>query len=252
MTDNLKSSSTPHPSCDLPVNDQRIYRYMDLWKFIDLLQRKSLYFCRADKLQDEYEGTYSRFQIEEVMIEPLKKRAPTLIAQEMKQIESLRKNFFINCWCMSEIDTHLMWKTHIISCPGLAIQSTYHFLRTSIDMMEVGEYYPIEISIVKYYDQIETGVINWYDGFDAFVNKDVHFHLDNELRALCRFNTTDYSMNHIYIEIHLSTLIESIIVSPGAPGEFVECVRNLMINYGLKDKIVKESRYDQQKNKLSF
>ena len=224
---------------------------MDVWKFIDLLQRKALYFRRADKLQDEYEGTYSRFQVKSKK-EYLLRTVPSLIETEMEHIESLRRNFFINSWCMSEMDKHLMWRSYIASYPGLAIQSTCLLLRQSIDKIEDREYHPIEISKVKYYDQIENGIIAQCDGFDAFINKDRHFHLDNELRALCRFNTTDKSIDHIYIEIDLPTLIESIIVSPGAPAEFVKSVYNLLVTYGLKGIIVKESRYDLQKNKLNF
>jgi hypothetical protein len=33
---------------------------MDVWKFRDLLERKALYFCRADKFEDPLEGTISK------------------------------------------------------------------------------------------------------------------------------------------------------------------------------------------------
>jgi len=39
---------------------------MDLDKFQSLLNAKALYLCRADRLQDRFEGTYSLRQIIEM------------------------------------------------------------------------------------------------------------------------------------------------------------------------------------------
>jgi hypothetical protein len=37
-----------------------LWRYMDLAKFVWMLQRRALYFCRLDALGDPYEGHYTR------------------------------------------------------------------------------------------------------------------------------------------------------------------------------------------------
>ena len=49
-----------HPSFTPPCNNAVLWRYMDFTKFISLLDTSSLFFARADKLGDLFEGTYSR------------------------------------------------------------------------------------------------------------------------------------------------------------------------------------------------
>src|ERR1700730_6754844 len=44
---------------EIPAGNQRIWRYIDLWKFEQMLQTSSLYFRRADKLSDTGEGRLS-------------------------------------------------------------------------------------------------------------------------------------------------------------------------------------------------
>jgi hypothetical protein len=64
MSEFIKLSREPNPSCILPENlDTPVWRYMDLDKFQSLLKEKALYLCRADRLQDRFEGTYSCRQI---------------------------------------------------------------------------------------------------------------------------------------------------------------------------------------------
>ena len=53
------------PYCELPENlDLAVWHYMDYWKFESLIQKRAIYLCRGDKLQDRFEGTYSKRQIQ--------------------------------------------------------------------------------------------------------------------------------------------------------------------------------------------
>lgn len=64
MPDTIKITREPNSSCKLPDDlDTPIWRYMDMYKFQSLLETRALYLCRADLLQDRFEGTYSRHQI---------------------------------------------------------------------------------------------------------------------------------------------------------------------------------------------
>ena len=46
-----------HPSFDSPPDNAVLWRYIDFTKFVSLLDRKALFFVRADKLGDPFEGT---------------------------------------------------------------------------------------------------------------------------------------------------------------------------------------------------
>jgi hypothetical protein len=47
-----------------PKENYKVYKYFDIIKFISLLQRKSLFFCRLDKLEDKFEGSSPKLNIE--------------------------------------------------------------------------------------------------------------------------------------------------------------------------------------------
>ena len=49
-----------HPVFEAPSDpDLFIWRYMDLAKFLSMLQDEALHFARADKMSDEFEGSTS-------------------------------------------------------------------------------------------------------------------------------------------------------------------------------------------------
>ena len=53
-----------------PIKDSTIiWRYLDLAKFLDLLENQFLFFCRADKFSDPLEGSLNRhwYKMEKMM-----------------------------------------------------------------------------------------------------------------------------------------------------------------------------------------
>ena len=54
-----------HPVFHTPDGDAVVWRYMDFTKFVSLLDRRALFFARAHKLGDPFEGTMTRANLEE-------------------------------------------------------------------------------------------------------------------------------------------------------------------------------------------
>ncbi len=46
-----------------PPMDAVLWKYLDFTKFVSLLDKNTLFFVRADKLGDPFEGSYSRMNI---------------------------------------------------------------------------------------------------------------------------------------------------------------------------------------------
>lgn len=44
-----------------------IWRYMDFWKFLNLLETSSIHFSNSESLGDNYEGRLPRFIIEQII-----------------------------------------------------------------------------------------------------------------------------------------------------------------------------------------
>ncbi len=64
----------------------KIWRYLSFTKFVSLLATKSLFFSRADKLNDKFEGSFSDFNVK--LRPTLYKNAPDLL----QQIPTIHKN----------------------------------------------------------------------------------------------------------------------------------------------------------------
>ena len=54
-----------HPIFEKPDNENaKIWRYLDFTKFVSMLEKKALFFVRADKLGDQFEGSFSKANLE--------------------------------------------------------------------------------------------------------------------------------------------------------------------------------------------
>ena len=49
-----------HETFTPPSSDAILWRYMDFTKFVSLLEKQALFFPRADKLGDPFEGSFTK------------------------------------------------------------------------------------------------------------------------------------------------------------------------------------------------
>ncbi len=244
---NFNKNIQPHRNAKLPEDMNRtVWHYMDRWKFKSLIKEKEIYLCRADLLQDKFEGTYSRFQVQEDN-EWLERHGYSEInVQLKKQRIQDRKERFIHCWNMSDYDLDLMWKAYVKSPSGVAIKSTVGRLKELRDQI-IKNYLidcaGLELSTVTYYDQ-EKGSFSVSDGFELFVHKDYHFNLDNEIRIICWYRSGSYP-KFVKIPVNLELLIDRIVISPSSSICTIKQIRNMMVKYGLSKKVIEYSRNDR-------
>lgn len=100
---------SPHPNVV-------IWRYLDRFKFEDIVRNRRLYFRRSDHLDDEMEGRFSeanrRFQTS------LWKRFHEAYPirddpEQQRQInESIRHRVFLNCWHINAHESARMWNLY--------------------------------------------------------------------------------------------------------------------------------------------
>jgi hypothetical protein len=53
-----------HSRYEWPPDDTVIWRYLDFTKFVEMVSSKSLFFSRADKFQDPFEGSLLKKTLE--------------------------------------------------------------------------------------------------------------------------------------------------------------------------------------------
>ena len=79
-----------NPAFQQPDNlDARVWRYMDFFKFVSSLQKSTLYFARADKLDDPFEGSYPKLNVSARMsyAETLEFTSPEVRTNAIKEFQ---------------------------------------------------------------------------------------------------------------------------------------------------------------------
>lgn len=105
-------------TCFEPKANYKIWRYLDLARFLDLLTSSQIYFSRIDKFEDPYEGFV-----------PANDDYLKGIAHLFNYIN---KFYYANCWHINENESAAMWKLYLDSRNGIAIQSTVNRLKKSL------------------------------------------------------------------------------------------------------------------------
>lgn len=239
----MKIQRETYPSCKLPDDlDQPVFRYMDMYKFEYLIQNQSLYLCRADKLQDKFEGTYSREQITDMNDYLAKSGCPDVVKSEEAYRAKTRKDTYISCWCVGSADFDLMWKAYSSKDFAIAIKTTIKKLINICDSNI--EHWPLDISLVTYYDQANGAFIG-YDRLEPYLHKDNHFELDSEIRIINHHSFIPPQPDHIDISINPVELIDEIILKPGSSPQQLNDLIKILKKNGLNNIPVSFSRDDR-------
>lgn len=237
-----------HPVFEKPKNENaKIWRYMDFTKFVSLLDKSALFFTRADRLGDPFEGSYSRANIK-LRPEVYKEKIPLNQLENLSQFyKILIKHTAINCWHLSEYES-AMWNLYLKSNKGIAIRSTFDLLKTSLK----DENHDVFIGKVKYID-FEKDWMPEGNTLYPFVHKRKSFEHEKELRAIIqgfrykKNGKLDWSKplfdDGIYVQLDLDVLIDKIYLAPASPKWLFELVKSITKKYKL-DKDVLQSSLD--------
>jgi hypothetical protein len=166
---------------EVPAGDQRIWRYIDLWKFEHLLQNSSLYFRRADKLSDTGEGRLSAQGVRgtsasEIAFKAAYKIAPQSQVVDVAAHETTRSCMFINCWNVGDAESARMWAEYTTGPKSVAISTTFARLTQLLPTKE------LIVSRVKYLDDTTPRCEFFHT--TPFFYKDKRFSFENELRLV--------------------------------------------------------------------
>ena len=115
-----------------PEDSSRVWRYMDLPKFANILVEKALHFTRASKLRegsDRFEGVWPEANIRDVR-EEVRNMANEWVADESicnleRFYTELAEKTYINCWHINDDKSYAMWKAYAAGGPGIEISTTF-------------------------------------------------------------------------------------------------------------------------------
>lgn len=241
-------------------DDQSIWRFLDLAQFIDVLDRKSLFFARVDTLLDPFGGPGDAGDAGAGSLQALPEEVMRLAeqaatppprmgrlerwwarkAQESEQ-DNLVKTIrgyqlpalvWASCWHAAGAQQMALWKSYHAAAKQIAIRSTIGKLRSSV---AAGTPLSLTIGFVRYLDQASLAEVT--DPTQRALAKSDTLAYEQEVRAILTrtAGSGDGCLGRgCSVEIDPAATIEQVAVSPAADMWFHDVVRQVMRTYGLQ------------------
>ena len=256
------------PGICRPEPTDTLWRYLSFEKFAILLSTKSLYFATANQFkdQDPFEGYVPPLimKLHEQHIQRLGKAGSQTI---LKLWEAWREWVMCSCWHRGNHESIAMWERERYSRhnSGIAIKTTMQRLDDSFTREEGID---VHIGKIKYIDHedldVPPDILNMNTIYTPFFYKRKAFESEKEVRAIIdaspyierRFyrvkegfsltpeefdlrtlkrkmrspkNNEDKGKN---LCVNLKTLIDEVIVAPGAPCWITKAIKSIVQDYG--------------------
>lgn len=250
-----------HPKFISPNDtDVKIWRYLDIAKYLSLLEKRSLYFSRSDLLGDPFEGSLPSTHGQINLTELAKQHAAELLKLQPDQVEPpqsihnmIRKNSFVCSFHMNEHESAALWSIYTKAKQGVAIQSTFSKL---CDCFKDYSDNPIYIGMMNYIDYSTETIPIIENAFLPLLYKRKSFEHEKELRAVIPFPKEFYpeprlgtivtfisSQNGLDVKVDLDVLIERIYVAPTTEKWIRDLLISVTQKYGI-DKPIEQSSLD--------
>ncbi|HWB27083.1 MAG TPA: hypothetical protein VG738_16485 [Chitinophagaceae bacterium] len=236
-----------------PSDNLIVTKYFDLAKFLSLLSKRALFFCRLDKLEDKYEGVTAEKnyltrvnwyeQIKHFSQTPLtKEQIETKVAQHYEFEKKVREVNCISCWNKDSRETAALWKIYSDFGKGIMIKSSIGRIKDA--MKETVE--DVRIGEVKYINYTKD-VMPDGNTFYPIVHKRDFFSYENEVRLI---HQVDYPQIGRYynwdaepnekgklIKADLDLLIDEIIVGPFSQKWTTELIKDIIGKFGIEKTV---------------
>ena len=240
----------------------KLWRYLDFEKFESLLKTKSLFFCRADKFSDPFEGSIPKKEAEYRMT-TYKSHSTSFnypfdeqkALNNIKGIQTLHEKFkkgvVINCWHINESESDSMWRLYLKDNEGVAIQTTKERLTCILNK----SLEDISISKIRYLNY-ETDV--WYDSKEyphssynmivPLIHKRIEFVHENECRLFVQIQDAIDIENYWdsqpiekgkLIQLNVPELIDKIYLPPTCDDKTENKIKDLANSLGFSFEFIK-------------
>jgi hypothetical protein len=240
----------------------KIWRYMDLAKFVSLISRRELYFACVSDFQDPYEGVYPKSYVQAIsaisqnhlaqaratrnqmiaMRPDIDVGALDRIEAEMKErleraFKDVRLKFGITCWHINEVESEAMWKLYSAVGYGIAIESSVGQLQEAI-----ADKGTLVVDRVRYVDFESDPIEKGHKNYALFLKRKSFEH-ERELRATVLLNEEGKGC---FVKCDLETLVSTIHVSPLAPDYFKDVVESICSGNlaGISKPVIRSSLFD--------
>lgn len=238
----------------VPNGNSLVWRYVSLEKFTKLLEDRSLYFCNAKRLSDQYEVTIPnstvqvwRKQLAVQGYSPEDVEVEISIRLNGWQYGGMKDLTLINCWSVSPHESYALWKIYLSNKPeGVAIRSTAGRLKSAIRLGK--DPYPetLYMGQVRYRNHIKSDELS---RFNIVTTKKTFYKFEEELRLfILNYPLSEGGLIPPYdiamgrnVSVDLEHLIQRVYVSPFAPDVVRHRVEDLLTSARLPLDLIRDS-----------
>lgn len=233
----------------------KIWRYMDLSKYLNLLSTSALYLPSLPAFEDAWEGATGVYAPDRdvTAIPAFLDRTPEADRQFIDSIEygadMDRRSVYVSCWHANESESEAMWKLYGKSGGSIAIQTTIDRLETIGPPAESDG--PSGIYCVRYRDlsRESMDVSDAFDGLARYTYKRPSFSHEREVRLIFRsLNFDEISTGPGKIDprlwpwgrnfkVDLEDLVQKVVISPQSPAWFHDVVKDATKKYGFSFRV---------------
>jgi hypothetical protein len=239
-------ANVEHPNCRQPENpSQPLWRYMDFSKFVWLISRQRLFFCRADMFDDPMEGLFPDSLLNLKLAsspDPISESFQVTSGHfERVMAELLRPTVYLNCWHASDYESAAMWKVYGGDMQSIAVETDYAVLAGLLpEQVLLGE--------VTYTDYgPELVEVQSFQTF--YMHKRRAFDYEREVRCLalpnergpealwCHYEGEGHPSPGISVDIDVAKLIKKVHIAPQSGAWFLDVVKETMERFGVHREV---------------
>jgi hypothetical protein len=237
-------------ACPAKLN-QTVFRYLKFDKFRSLLEKRAVWFCNLQKLQDEFEGVppdpiLSRMKAHDMeMKEWFQDEMRRVQFDEMtdRKVADSRALTAVNCWYLSETESARMWAEYA-GAGGVAVRTTVKALSEAFDPCGQ-EPFP-QLGLVKYvdfstYNELELHELHRDFNLDFLKNQ--YFQHEQEVR-IATLNLWQPQAGGLYWPARLNTMIHQVVLPPGANAAARARIQALLDAHHLEAPLIHSNLID--------
>jgi hypothetical protein len=218
-----------------PEPESVLWRYMDLARFLSLLEDQALHFARADQMSDKWEGAYGQRNLE--LRPKIYGEHYEMMKESFAQMRGfMTQHFHMSCWHEAPEESAAMWDIYQREGRGVAVKTTWAALTASVETERL--VYGGRVNYVDY----QTSFIPESNGFTAFMYKRRSFAHEREVRLLTMTGEKpDPALQEqkfepeppvVAVPVNLTRLIDAVYVFPNAPTWIGNLVTKVIERYG--------------------
>jgi hypothetical protein len=248
----------PHPELTTPPDTTVLWRYMDFARFVQLIESQTLWFARADQLEDPLEATHTDAELHHLRswVPPAGHVGRSLLEAYQGTTKMMRSTTYVNCWRAGAGESLAMWDLYGKGSGIVAVKSSVGLLKNELTSFGGS----VHIAQIRY---IDWGCAFWdNNALVMCARKDSSYQHESEVRAMI---WEAESSNHpifsklvgntnwdargisdppfgIEISVDVKNLITEVVVGPREQRWIAELVKRLLKRYELQSSITVSDR----------